>query len=189
VALDWWNGCRVPLGDSSVSGLLLGMNLRTSAPDIYRALLESLCFGARSIIDHLAVGGAPIERVILTSGLSQNNVLLMQLMADILGRDVQVPQIRHATAVSAAIHGAVASANRAKFCSNRFGVLVVLHDHGGHPGKPPPVDLHTPCRRSTPPKNPIRAGLDFHSYGEIGRAENRGPPETMLCPKATRPCQ
>jgi L-ribulokinase len=47
--------------------------------------------------------------VILTSGLSQSNVLLMQLMADILGRDIQVPQIAHATAVSAAIHGAVAA--------------------------------------------------------------------------------
>ena len=32
----------------------------------------------------------------------------MQLMADILGRDIQVPRIAHATAVSAAIHGAVA---------------------------------------------------------------------------------
>jgi L-ribulokinase len=72
-------------------------------------LLESLCFGARSIIDHLAAGGAPIKRVILTSGLSQGNVLLMQLMTDILGRDIPVPQIAHATAVSAAIHGAVAA--------------------------------------------------------------------------------
>jgi sugar (pentulose or hexulose) kinase len=98
-----------PHGDSSLSGLLLGMNLRTSGPDIYRALLESLCFGARSIIDHLAAGGAPIERVILTSGLAQNNALLLQLMADILGRDIQVPQMPHVTAVCAAIHGAVAA--------------------------------------------------------------------------------
>jgi L-ribulokinase len=109
LALDWWSGNRVPHGDSSLSGLLLGMNLQTSGPQIYRALLESLCFGARSIIEHLVAGGAPIERVILTSGLSQSNTLLVQLMADILGRDIQVPQIAHATAVSAAIHGAVAA--------------------------------------------------------------------------------
>ena len=38
VALDWWNGCRVPLGDSSVSGLMLGMNLQTTGTDLYRAL-------------------------------------------------------------------------------------------------------------------------------------------------------
>jgi ribulose kinase len=56
VALDWWNGCRVPFGDSSLSGLIVGMNLRTSATGIYRALLESLCFGARTFIDHLAAG-------------------------------------------------------------------------------------------------------------------------------------
>jgi L-ribulokinase len=43
------------------------------------------------------------------SGLSQNNVFLMQLMADILGRDIKVPLIPHVTAVSAAIHGAVAA--------------------------------------------------------------------------------
>jgi L-ribulokinase len=47
--------------------------------------------------------------VILTSGLSQTNPLLMQLMADVLARDVEVPQIDHATALSAAIHGAVAA--------------------------------------------------------------------------------
>jgi L-ribulokinase len=129
MALDWWNGNRVPHGDSSLSGLLLGMNLQTSGPDIYRALLESLCFGARSIIDHLKAGGAPIERVILTSGLSQSNVLLMQLMADILGRDIQVPQIAHATAVSAAIHGAVASGLVADYAegSRRWSAKDCLH--------------------------------------------------------------
>jgi sugar (pentulose or hexulose) kinase len=47
--------------------------------------------------------------VILTGGLSQSNLLLMQLIADVLGRDVEVPQILHATAVGAAIHGAVAA--------------------------------------------------------------------------------
>jgi L-ribulokinase len=129
VALDWWNGNRVPHGDSSLNGLLLGMNLRTTGPDIYRALLESLCFGARSIIDHLAAGGAPIERVILTSGLSQSNVLLVQLMADILGRDVQVPLIGHATAVGAAIHGAVAAGVAADFAegSRRWSAKERLH--------------------------------------------------------------
>jgi L-ribulokinase len=129
LALDWWNGNRVPLGDSSLSGLLLGMNLRTSGPDIYRALLESLCFGARSIVDHLAVGGAPIERVILTSGLAQSNVLLMQLMADILGLDIQVPRLPHVTAVSAAIHGAVGAGVVADFAegSRRWSAKDRLH--------------------------------------------------------------
>jgi L-ribulokinase len=109
VALDWWNGCRVPLADSSLSGLLVGLNLKTTAAGIYRALLESLCYGTRNIIEHLRAGGAPIDRILLTSGLAQNNPLLMQIMANVLGSEVLTPRINHATAVGAAIHGAVAS--------------------------------------------------------------------------------
>jgi L-ribulokinase len=109
LALDWWNGCRVPLGDSSLSGLLVGLNLRTTAAGIYRALLESLSYGTRNIVEHLDAGGAPLNRILLTSALAQKNPLLMQLMADVLGREILVPQIDHATAVGAAIHGAVAA--------------------------------------------------------------------------------
>jgi L-ribulokinase len=129
LALDWWNGCRVPFGDSSLSGLLLGLNLNTQAIDIYRALLESLCYGARSIVDHLAAGGAPLNRILLSSGLSQNNPLLMQLMADVLGRDVAVPQIQHATAIGAAIHGAVAAGVVADYAAGarRFGARDFAH--------------------------------------------------------------
>jgi len=109
IALDWWNGCRVPFGDANLSGLMLGVALETTAVHIYRALLESLCYGARNIVEHLCAGHAPIDRVILTSGLSLRNELLMQLMADVLGRTIEVPQLMHATALGAAIHGAVAA--------------------------------------------------------------------------------
>ena len=109
VALDWFNGNRVPYGDAHLSGLLAGLTLQTTAVGLYRALLEGLCFGARRIIELLQDGGAPVDRVILTSGLSLKNPLLMQLMADILQRQIQVPRREHLTAVGAAIHGAVAA--------------------------------------------------------------------------------
>ncbi len=123
VALDWWNGCRAPLGDSSLSGLIVGLNLRTTEADIYRALLESLCYGTRNIVEHLSAAGAPIRRIVLTSGLSQSNPLLMQLMADVLGREIHVPEIDHATAVGAAIHGAVAAGVVSDFAegARRYG--------------------------------------------------------------------
>jgi L-ribulokinase len=108
VALDWWSGNRVPLADTGLSGLLLGLTTRTTAGEIYRSLIESLCFGARTVIDLFEEGGLAIDNVILTSGLALNNPLLVQIMADVLGRSVEVPQIENATAVGAAIHGAVA---------------------------------------------------------------------------------
>ncbi|MFI5409495.1 FGGY-family carbohydrate kinase [Kaistia sp. UC242_56] len=127
MALDWWSGNRVPYADSSLSGLLVGLNLSTSSTQIYRALLEALCYGARSIFDHLAAGDLPIDRVILTSGLSRRNPLLLQIMADVLGREIEVPDIANPTAVGAAIHGAVAAgvvpdfaAGAARFGARRF---------------------------------------------------------------------
>ena len=123
LALDWWNGCRVPFGDSALSGLLVGMTMRTTAVDIYRALLESLCFGARTIVDRLAASGSPIERVVLTGGLTQKNDVLMQMLADVLGRELHIAQVTHPTAVGAAIHGAVAAGVVADFAegAQRFG--------------------------------------------------------------------
>lgn len=109
IALDWWNGCRAPLANSALSGAYVGMTLRTTAVDLYWSLLESLCFGARRILEIFGGGGTVIERVILTSGLAERNPLLMQMMADIGGREIEVPRIGHATATGAAIHGAVAA--------------------------------------------------------------------------------
>jgi len=109
IAIDWWNGCRVPLGDSALTGLMVGMSLRHTAVDLYHSLMEALCFGARRIVDTFTDGGAAVERVILTSGIAERNPLLMQMMADVLGRDIEVPGITNATAIGAAIHGAVAA--------------------------------------------------------------------------------
>ncbi|CAM5763170.1 ribulokinase [Labrys miyagiensis] len=123
LALDWWNGNRVPLADSGLSGLLIGLKTGTTAAGIYRALLESLCFGARSIFDLFVAGGFAIERILLSSGLALNNPLLIQIMADVFEREVEVPQIDNPTAVGAAIHGAVAAGVVAGYPegSARFG--------------------------------------------------------------------
>jgi len=109
LVLDWWNGNRVPHADSALSGLILGLTMDTTAPQIYRALMESVCYGARSIVDRFVSGGFPIGRVLLASGLALSNPVLDQMMADVLGRTVEVPELGQATAIGAAIHGAVAA--------------------------------------------------------------------------------
>ena len=109
IAIDWWNGCRVPMGDSTLTGLMVGMSLRHTAVDLYHSLMEALCFGARRIVDTFTDGGAAVDRVVLTSGIAEKNPLLMQMMADVLGREIEVPDISNATATGAAIHGAVAA--------------------------------------------------------------------------------
>jgi L-ribulokinase len=128
IALDWWNGNRVPLADATLSGLLLGLTTSTTRFEIYRALMESLCFGARTIVELFEAGGLAIDRVVLTSGLALNNPVLIQIMADVLDRPVDVPQMAHATATGAGIHGAVAAGLVPSFQegARRFGATNVI---------------------------------------------------------------
>ena len=91
VAIDWWNGNRVPYADKALRGLLAGLDLSTSAVDIYRALMDSICFGARSIVDEFRDANIPIDRIVLTSGLAKNNPFLLQIMSDVLGANRACP--------------------------------------------------------------------------------------------------
>lgn len=113
LALDWWNGNRSILVDVDLSGLLIGATLATRPAEIYRALLESTAFGTRAILDSLDAAGVEARRVIACGGLPERNQLLMQISADVTGREFDVAASSHASAVGAAMHGAVAAGGKA----------------------------------------------------------------------------
>ncbi len=129
LALDWWNGNRVPFADSRLSGLLLGLGMETTSVGIYRALMDAICFGARSIIDLFSNSHIEIEQLTMTSGLALNNPSLVQTMCDVIGRPIAVPAIVNSTAVGAAIHGAVAGGvvENYREGSGRFGTKEFHH--------------------------------------------------------------
>jgi len=113
LALDWWNGNRSILIDSRLSGMLLGLGLHTKAEDIYRALLESLAFGARLIVRQFDRQGLGVRSVRATGGISQKNPLAMQILADVLQLPVRVPFVQQGAAMGSAILAAVAAGARA----------------------------------------------------------------------------
>jgi L-ribulokinase len=108
MALDWWNGNRSVLMDSELSGLILGMTLTTRAPDIYRALIEATAYGTRTIINAYEESGVPIKELVIAGGLIKNK-LLMQIYADVTGRDLSVAASSQGSALGSAIHAAVAA--------------------------------------------------------------------------------
>jgi len=109
LALDWWNGNRSILVDVDLSGLLIGATLATRSADIYRALLEATAFGTRTIIESLEAAGVAVDRVVACGGLPDRNELLMQISADVTGREFEVAASGQAPAVGAAMYGAVAA--------------------------------------------------------------------------------
>ena len=109
LALDWINGNRSILVDADLSGLLVGMTLATRPPDIYRALLESTAYGTRLIIETLENGGVPVTRLVAAGGLPAKNPLMMQIYADVLGRELHVIGSEQGPALGSAMHAAVAA--------------------------------------------------------------------------------
>ena len=109
LALDWWNGNRSILVDVELSGLLVGATLATTAPDIYRALLEATAFGTRVIIESFTANGVPVNSIVAAGGLPDRNKLLMQIYADVTNREFRVIRSSLGGALGAAMHGAVAA--------------------------------------------------------------------------------
>ncbi len=89
--LTWDNGDRTVLVNSELGGVSLGWNLLHTAQDELFAAIEGTAFHTRIILERMAEGGVPIERVINAGGIPQNNAVLNQVYADVLGKPVLVP--------------------------------------------------------------------------------------------------
>lgn len=114
VALDWWNGNRSILVDADLSGLLLGMTLATEPHEIYRALIEATAFGTRQIIEAFESKGIAVQTLYACGGLPEKNKLLMQIYADVTGREIKLAgQLLTCPALGSAMHGAVAAGREA----------------------------------------------------------------------------
>ena len=109
VALDWWNGNRSILMDASLSGLIVGLTLDTRPEEIYRAMIEATAFGTRVILDNFARNGMPTSEIIACGGIAEKNELLMQIHADICDKPIRLVRSAQASALGAAIFGALAA--------------------------------------------------------------------------------
>lgn len=109
VALDWWNGNRSILADAGLSGAILGLNLHTSQAEIHRALIESIALGNRRIVENFNEHGVPIKRIVACGGIAVKSPLTMQVIADVSGLEVSVPDSAEVPARGAALFGAVAA--------------------------------------------------------------------------------
>jgi L-ribulokinase len=112
LALDWWNGNRSVLVDVDLTGLLLGATLLTKPEEIYRALIEATAYGTRIIIEALEEHGVAVDEIVATGGLPERNKLLMQIYADVTGREFKVAASKQAGALGSAMFGAVAAGRR-----------------------------------------------------------------------------
>lgn len=109
LALDWVNGRRTPDANQALKGALINLTMGTTAPQVFRALVEAICYGSKQIVERFEAEGIPIKRVIGIGGVARKSRFVMQTLADVLDRPLQIATSEQAPALGAAMYAAVAA--------------------------------------------------------------------------------
>lgn len=101
-------GAGSPIWDPDMPGMLYGISLSTEAGDVARAALEGVAYQIRSNVDAMAELGVEVDCVKVFGGGAKSE-LWLQIIADILGREVRVPASPEVAAIGACILAGVGS--------------------------------------------------------------------------------
>ncbi|MFT3740083.1 MAG: ribulokinase [Breznakibacter sp.] len=107
IAVDWMNGRRTPDASQEVTGSIAGLKLGSSAPRIFRALVEATAFGSKAIVDRFAREGVEIREIIGLGGVAKKSPFVMQTLADVLNMPIKVARTEQTCAFGAAMFAAV----------------------------------------------------------------------------------
>jgi len=109
LAIDWLNGRRTPDANQELKAAISGLNLASTGPSIYRALVESTCFGAKAIVDRFQYEGIPVKGLIGLGGVAKKSPYSMQMMADVMKMPIRIHKSEQTCAAGAAMFAATAA--------------------------------------------------------------------------------
>jgi L-ribulokinase len=109
LAVDWFNGRRTPDANQLLMASISGLNLGSDAVSIFRAVVESTCFGAKAIVERFVEQGIPVKGLIGLGGVAKKSPFIMQMMADIMNRPIRINRSEQTCALGAAMFAATAA--------------------------------------------------------------------------------
>ena len=105
--LPWLQGFGCPYFDDNARGGLIGVSLSSQKEDILRACVEGICFEMRNLLEALQQAELPpITKLKAFGGTSRDSVW-NQVMADVMGKPIEIMTTTEATSLGAAIIGFV----------------------------------------------------------------------------------
>ncbi len=89
IAMPYFAGERAPIHDALARGLIIGLTLSHTRRHVYRALLESIAYGLRQIVDEIEATGLEFNRIVSTAGGTKSRAWT-QIVSDVLGKDQEI---------------------------------------------------------------------------------------------------
>src|SRR5207248_489023 len=72
IVLDHFQGNRTPHTDALSRGALVGLSLGHGRAHIFRAMIEGICFGTRSILDSMSAAGLRVDEMVVGGGATRS---------------------------------------------------------------------------------------------------------------------
>lgn len=107
VALDFFQGNRTPYVDPDVRGMFYGLSLGHTPAHMYRAIIESICYGTEAILEVFREAGFHPDSIVISGGAVKSRFWL-QAHADVSNLPIVVPKVTEGPCLGSAILGAVA---------------------------------------------------------------------------------
>ena len=108
MVLPYWTGALTPYWDHNARGVMLGLTGVHGKSHVYRALLEGIAFEQRLLTEGAEASiHDPIDRLIALGGGSRSPVWC-QIIADVMGRPVEVVREAESTCLGAGMLAAAA---------------------------------------------------------------------------------
>jgi xylulokinase len=109
LCLPYWTGAMTPYWDGHARGAFVGLSGLHGKAHMYRAILESLALEERLLVGGVeAATGQTINEIVLLGG-GARSPLWCQIIANVLGRTVNLAREQESTALGAGIHAATAA--------------------------------------------------------------------------------
>jgi gluconokinase len=99
--LPYLHGERAPIWDERSCGVYMGLSAKHSLHHFARAAAEGVCFALQHVLSSLEEVCGAVQQITISGGLVQS-AAIMQLLADITGKNVVVQQKDDASAIGAA---------------------------------------------------------------------------------------
>lgn len=106
VVQDHFQGNRTPYTDPLSRGAITGLSLKHTRGHIFRAIMESVAFGSRLILDGMEDNGLNVTELVFSGGVT-NSDLWLQIHADVCGKELILTKVSDAPALGSAILAAV----------------------------------------------------------------------------------
>jgi gluconokinase len=104
IFLPYLLGERAPIYDADARGVFFGISVGHSRLHFQRALLEGICLAIKSILTSIEKFVGKSQRIIISGGITRSPEWL-QLLSNVLVRELIVPDSTDASAMGAAIIG------------------------------------------------------------------------------------